>query len=583
MHATVRWSTICLALFWCVMLLPAGSHAQDTPAQTDPQETQPPEIPDEPKTVDPALHVPPQLAEKVTVEFPDSSLREVAQWIQTERELPVLFDKKALSAAGIPLGEPITDHLTDEPIYLLLNRLSSLGLAWYVDDNVLHITTTDVAQERMSTVSYNLGDLLDAGYKPQNLLEATMKCVGGPWIEDEGKGGVMEWLGDVLFVRQTDQKHREITGLLTAIRKHGRQTFSFDPPQHMSLRQKLNENVSVQFADVPLVSAAKQLADQTGANIRLDIPALRERRIRDREPISLTLTDRKLSTTLQILLADLELTWILRDGVLWITSASRAEEHQKTAVYDVRDLCRNDGESAELTEAIISQTTGPWEEDEGEGGTIAFAKPGTMVIRQTEQVLSEIRELLHTYRQALVSSKRRDRGELDPNELVTRYYRMNTGIANDLTLAMHQLVQPGTWATEQTPEAPGSILKVASEPAFLGTQQQNAQMQVAQTDGRSRPAVFVPQSVLIIHQTRAAHEEIVKVVRRIERGDPPEQFESRAIGGGGGGGFGGGGFGGSYGGGFGGGYGGGFGGGYKSGGFGGGGFYSVPKSSQKMR
>ena len=156
----------------------------------------------------------------------------------------------------------------------------------------------------------------------------------------------------------------------------------------------MQEHLDVDFQDAPLIRAIEQLAQESGADIRLDVAAAREEGIRDRQPVSLVLADRKLSTILRVLLSDLKLTWILQDGVMWITTEALAEEHQKTAVYDVRDLCRDDKESAALTDAIINQTKGPWKDEDGTGGVIVFAKNGTMVVRQTERMLLEVLDLL---------------------------------------------------------------------------------------------------------------------------------------------------------------------------------------------
>ena len=46
-------------------------------------------------------------------------------------------------------------------------------------------------------------------------------------------------------------------------------------------------------------------------DIRLDLPALRRRRVREREPVTLNLSQRKLETVLQAIVLDLNLTWIL--------------------------------------------------------------------------------------------------------------------------------------------------------------------------------------------------------------------------------------------------------------------------------
>ena len=528
------------ALLWFLLNaapLPA-EEGQEKPAN---QAKQPPSIPDEPRTVDPATLVPKQLAVPVTVNFTEASLREIGKWIEEKQKIPVLFDKAALEEEGIPLGEAVTDHLDNAPLYLLLNRLGSLGLAWYMEDNILHITTQVSADERLTTEPYNLADLLDAGYKLDDLSETVRNATAGPWEELGGAGGGMQWLGDVQFVRQTNQVHREIAGLLAALRKHGRQTFTLDPPQHIALRQKLEEEVDVKFQDAPLFRAIEELAEKSGADIRLDVQALREERIRDREPVSLVLTDRKLRTVLRVLLSDLGLTWILRDGVMWITSDVSANEHLKTAVYDVRDLCQDLNESKRLADAIVNQTSGPWEAMAGSGGTIVFAKSGTMVIRQTERSLHEVLNLLQTYRKALLASKRRDRDAVDPQEVVTRYYRMNAGIAQDLEALLPRLVGPDSWERELKPDAPALILKVTSGSELLDPQGRTSVHADAKGGDKAQsPGLVVAHAVLVIRQTRAAHDEIVKIIRRVEQGDPPPVDDSV------GGGLGGGGFGGSF-------------------------------------
>jgi hypothetical protein len=509
---------------------------QDQPAAQEPQAAEVlPEIPEEPRTVDPATLVPEKLAAPATVDLRDSSIREVAQWVQEHTGVPVLFDNRALSDQGIPLAEPISDRLRNEPVYLLLNRLQSLGLVWLVKDDIVHITTAQTADEQMRTQPYTVGDLLDAGYEPNKLIDAILSCTSGPWEDIDGTGGSIELLGDVLFVRHTDSMQREVGGLLTALRRHSAQTFTLDTPQHIQMREALDKGVSVEFEDTPLATAVSELAEMSGIDIRLDMPALRENRVRDREPVSLTLADRNLRTVLHVLLADPGLKWILRDGVLWVTTADRAEEHHKTAVYDVRDLCRDEDESTELQSAILKQTSGPWEDVDGTGGTIAFARPGTMVVHHTEDVLREIRELLRRYREALRASKPRDRDAVDPQEVITRYYRVHERVADSLADSLPQLVLPESWGGEGR-----AILKVASEPEL-----RDASGRILRTAAEAQSnveAYVVPRAVLIIRQTRAAHDEIVEVIRRVEHGDPlasSKELEGAGVQGGGGG-FGGG-------------------------------------------
>jgi hypothetical protein len=538
MPTLYRLHTICLTVL-CFVGTMAVARAQDAAAEAANVEIVLPEIPDEPQTVDPKTLVPEKLAAAVTVDFSESSLREVVAWLQDEAKVVVLIDGRALSGEAISPGEPVSDRLDDAPLYLLLNRLRTLGLDWYYEDDILHITTRAAAANRMSTEPYNIGDLLDAGYKPSDLHDAIMETTGGTWVEVDGVGGGIELLGDVMFVRQTDTMHREVQGLLSALRQHGRRTFTLDPPQHRRLREKLEENVSVNFADTPLQETAVELSRMAEIDIRLDGPALRKQRIREREPMTLRLSDRKLGTVLHVLLADLNLTWVLRDGVLWITSSEQADELEKTAVFDVRDLCRDEQESAALIRAILSQTKGPWMQEDGVGGAVVAPKTGVLVVRQRESGLQEVLDLLQTYRQALLASKPRDTDDVDPDEIITRYYRMHAAVADGLAQALPQLVPSQNWRTANRPEAAGSIVKVASAPELIAGK---AIVLLAQGNDPEVQALVVSRAVLIIAQTRAVHDEIARVIRRVQEGDliVDESDGAGGMGMGGMGGFGGG-------------------------------------------
>ena len=215
-------------------------------AQDEAEPPKPPEIADEPKTVDPATLMPAPLAAKGQVKFEGESLLEMSKWFATEHDLKVLFDRRALDEVGVPLGEPVYDQLDDEPLYLLLGRLKMLDLAWYYEDGLVRITSQRVAQSRATTVPYNLGDLIDAGYDRDAISEVILNTIDADsWAEHGGGTSEIQWLGDVMFVRQTGESHRRVMGLLTALRGHGKRTFIFDPPQHITLRDKLDQPISL--------------------------------------------------------------------------------------------------------------------------------------------------------------------------------------------------------------------------------------------------------------------------------------------------------------------------------------------------
>ena len=489
---------------------PADSGTNEKPASTLI------EISEEPKTVDPATLVPKPLAVHVTVKFDAKPLRDIVKWLQQDQGLNVLIDQAALAEEGLLIGEPVTDESVDAPLYLLLNRLSSINLAWYFEDDTLYVTTTARASEHLTTIPYLLGDLFDKGYKPLDLIRTIIQVTGGQWVTIDGEGGTTVLLGDVLFIRQTDRRQWEAAGLLASLRKHGRKTFTFDPEQHESLRQKLNVRVTVDFEEIPLRDAVEALARQSGADIRIETASLSDEGVSVRSPVTLKMVDRPLVSVLRALELKLGLTGILRDGVLWITTRNRADEFFQTAVFDVRDLCRNRHESTELMRALVTQVHGAWLEVDGDGGTMISPKPGVLVVRQTAQPLDDLSKLLESYRAALLISKPRENTESDPKEMVTRYYRMQREVAFDLEKHLAELVAPETWKSHERPDANGTIRCIASDAGLLDSGGHNAHS--AAPKGKVDTLV-VFNSVLIIHQSREIHDSITKVIKRIQFGD----------------------------------------------------------------
>ncbi|HEY1068012.1 MAG TPA: hypothetical protein VGE52_17945, partial [Pirellulales bacterium] len=383
--------------------------------------------------------------------------------------------------------------------------------------------------------------------------------VGGPWLsEGEVQGGSLMLLGDVVFLMHTDEKHREAAGLLAALRKHGRRTFTLDAPQHAALRAKLEQPVNVAFQELPLETAVAELAKLTQIDVRLDRPSLRAAGVRERSPVTLELADQTLETVLRGLLADLNLTWVLRDGALWIASRDDAARFHKAAVYDVRDLCRDENDSEALRQALMGQTRGPWDEGEqpqeadanaapSKPGTIAFPRAGVMIVRHTESVHDDVLQLLENYRLALKASKPRQTPGVDPKEVIVRYYRLPATIAEALVPLLPTLTAPETWKAADRPEAPGAILhSLPSRSSLLAAKGHEVVGENAESSGAA--AIVVNNVVIGIRQSREVHEQIADLLDRIESGDArhlPEYTTGYGMGGGmggmGGGGMGGGG------------------------------------------
>ena len=343
-------------------------------------------------------------------------------------------------------------------------------------------------------------------------------------------------IGDVIFVRQNEPIHRQVKGLLQALRRHGRQTYVAEPPAHTEIRSALKGKATVTFEGIPIQEAIDQLIQEVKLDIRLDLQSVETVGVRERTPVGVSLKNTPIEVILQALLNDLDLTWILRDGVVWIVAADEAETVRKTAVYDVRDLCRDAEESLALQTAIASQDCENWEECGGVG-TMAAPKPGILVLYNTESSLTLVLELLEAYRVALRGSKPRQMKGSDPDEVITVFYRLESPVAEGLMALLPDFVEPETWKTAERDEAIGTIRMTASNSDLSSVPGKKTS-----EGGTGVSLVSRANSVLIIQQTRRCHEEIRQIVQRVQQGDPDPRYEGQGggLGGGMGGGFGGG-------------------------------------------
>jgi hypothetical protein len=203
------------------------------------------------------------------------------------------------------------------------------------------------------------------------------------------------------------------------------------------------------------------------------------------------------------LLSNIGLNWYLRDEVLWITTSEAAGDFYKTAVFDVRDLCADSAEAIALKLAIENQTRAKWRTGNESGGILETPKPGVLVVRHSEIALDEVLGLLEKYRTALKASKLRVEPTLDPTEVITGYYRLTESMARDLQSELPELILPESWQSEGRPNAVGTIMTIRAESTPPDTK-----------------GNFVQQVVLVIRQSRTAHQMIGKLIQTLISSKP---------------------------------------------------------------
>ncbi|REK10543.1 MAG: hypothetical protein DWQ37_16245 [Planctomycetota bacterium] len=171
------------------------------------------------------------LEQPTEINFVDRPLRDVVEYLgeyHRKDGLQVQFDSRAMEDIGIESDVPVSINVKGLSLRAALSLLlSDHDLVALVKDDVLMITTADVAESRLVTRAYPVGDLLEPsdemdyeGKEYNALVEAITECVEpDSWEKSRGRGNIAV-VGDVkcLVISQTRDVHRDVLQLLRSLR-----------------------------------------------------------------------------------------------------------------------------------------------------------------------------------------------------------------------------------------------------------------------------------------------------------------------------------------------------------------------------
>ena len=161
------------------------------------------------------------------------------------------------------------------------------------------------------------------------------------------------------------------------------------------------------FDQNTLTDLAEFVADIHQIQVKLDERALDDEGLTPNDiEISAQLNSISLKSALNILLEPYELTYVIKNEVMFITTQVIANETLENRVYLVSeflDEIERETSMEQLIQAIQTTTNGLWVDTDGEGGTLSQLRGSRLVIRQTRQVHDEIVSLLEQLRDADVA------------------------------------------------------------------------------------------------------------------------------------------------------------------------------------
>ena len=196
------------------------------------------------------------------------------------------------------------------------------------------------------------------------------------------------------------------------------------------IRESLCRSVSLQIQEVPLDELVPAMAKKLGYPVQLEITALEAIGVDPKTRLSVNIQDGSLAGCLRRTLAELDLTYIIRDDALLITSFEGAEANPAVEVYDISDFVdaqakrlfashahRRSAESEIVLIEVIYGSIHPdaWD-NVGGLGTIEVLMLGdsvSLIVTQTESVHEEIRSLLGVLRKH-AAARQRKRMESEP-------------------------------------------------------------------------------------------------------------------------------------------------------------------------
>lgn len=156
-----------------------------------------------------ALESMPELA------FQDTPLTDVANFLSDVCQIRMLLDQKALSEQEIAADTAVTLTISNVRLENALNLMfEPLGLDYVIHNEVLLITTREMAASMVETRVYPIGDAIEI--EMVELAELIRSTVNpDSWFaEDSGSHGRIQVTSRGIVIRQTQRCHAEICDLL---------------------------------------------------------------------------------------------------------------------------------------------------------------------------------------------------------------------------------------------------------------------------------------------------------------------------------------------------------------------------------
>ena len=184
-----------------------------------------------------------------------------------------------------------------------------------------------------------------------------------------------------------------------------------DLPRHLlaedesraAILRHLDELTDLEFADTPLSDVVDYIKNKHEIEIQLDSKGLTDAAVDPSAPVTRSVKGISLRSALRLILEEFDLTYVVQDEVLKITSKEKADEVLITQVYRLNGVVGQRGrirQTAQLIDLITSAIQpDSWGDEGGPGSIKSFRE--LLVVSQKLDVHEEIQALLMRLRLVL--------------------------------------------------------------------------------------------------------------------------------------------------------------------------------------
>jgi hypothetical protein len=294
--------------------------------------------------------------------------------------------------------------------------MKSLQLTWLVRDEIILVTTPEAAENELEVRIYTCRDFLEipssSKHKDQTLdrLINVIKSVIEPlsWDDQGGSGTIQSLPGGILVISATSRVHAQVEQLLEKVRvakKVGLNAVNLQASQISATEQKLQQRIDVTFFDTPLKDVIDTIKSKLDIPIMIDERALTEVGLDSSTIVNIDLRNIKAEIALDLTMESLQLTWLVRDEIMLVTTPEAEENELEVRLYTCRDFLEIPSSSKHKDQTldrlidVIKYVIEPrsWVELGGTGvrqslpGGILVISASSRVHAQVEQLLEKLR------------------------------------------------------------------------------------------------------------------------------------------------------------------------------------------------